>query len=166
MYRVCHWLNSVIKIYFLVIARHPKWSILHTRLWVIIWCPVIIWNCFKLTNTLRNFMLSENLSIISIGGNHELKPRNSQCMGPCHLVLPCRNMFLKTDQVCLHLFSFSTNTTWEMFDESVNTYRNNFRKKGKLTTMRKRKSKCLDPFWQSYRDSRLTRTFRQFISLS
>ena len=39
--------------------------------------------------------------------------------------------FLKTDQVFLHLFSFSASTTREMFDELVNTYINNFRKKRK-----------------------------------
>ena len=118
---------------------------MHTWLWDIIWWPVIIWKCFKLTKTLRNFMLNENLSIDSIGGNHELKPRNSRWMGPCYLVLPCWNIFVKTDQVFLHLFSFSTNTTWKMFDESVNTYRNNFRKKRKFYDNEKKEIKMSLP---------------------
>ena len=40
-------------------------------------------------------MFSENLNIDSIGVNHELKLENSQCMGPCYLVLPCWNIFWK-----------------------------------------------------------------------
>ena len=73
-------------------------------------------------------MLSENLNIDSIGVDHELKPGNARCTGPCYLVHTAMlKYFLKT--VFLHLFSFSASTTREMFDEFVNTYTNNFWKK-------------------------------------
>ena len=75
-------------------------------------------------------MFSENLNIDSIGVNHELKPRNSRCMhGALLLGTALLKYFLKTDQVFLRLFSFSASTTRDIFDEFINTHRNNFRKK-------------------------------------
>lgn len=87
---------------------------------------------------------------VLIRDNHERKPWNSRGVGFRYLFMPCCYIF-RTAKDFLYSFSFSISTPQGMFEEIVNTYRNNPLKRKLTRTMMQKKenSKCPDPVIQS-----------------
>ena len=82
-------------------------------------------------------MLSVNLLINQRKSQPEIKPWNSRGVGPVYMLLLCCYIF-RIAKDFLYSFSFSIRTAQGMFEEIVNTYRNDTLKR-KLTMLQKKR---------------------------